>query len=368
MDQPLIAVRIKDGIFVGNVTAAHDEDFLTMNKCTHVVNCAGSEVRDLFPGSVQYLTFQWKDTNSSVCTTVMFDSADRNVDSAVRFIDKALEAGECVLIHSFFGVSRSCALAAAYLMVKYGWTVDNTLQFMGMAHQDMAIKPYFLRQLRTFAKRHEVAVDVFDTRVDDGHFALDNEQWMLRNTFINGLVADVQETHDLYRTTTAQVKLCEANYKNASRRRRRIAFTDTKQGTGVHSDMTQPLAQPERTQQHVDPTTGAAYVVSRTAPGAPPPQPILARRGTPNTHKLESDPNHAGRGPQVLPLRGEFREPRGQPAHEVKSASVDPSLHARSQREQPPPPPAEGERERHHLQQPGSFTLRSYGSQGSVGG
>jgi hypothetical protein len=352
MDQPLIAVRIKDGIFVGNVTAAHDEDFLTMNKCTHVVNCAGSEVRDLFNGTIQYLTFQWKDTNSAVCTTVMFDSADRNVESAIRFIDKALEAGECVLIHSYFGVSRAPALCAAYLMVKYGWNLDNTLQFMAMAHQDMEIKPYFLRQLRTFAKRHEVDVDIFDPRVDESHFSLDNEQWMLRNTFVNGLVADVQETHDLYRTASTQIKLCEANYKNAARRRRRITFTDTKQGTSVASDLTQPLAQPERVQQHFDPTTGVAFVVSRTAPGAPPPQPILSRRGSPNGHKLEAD--HANRGAMVLPLRPEYGQQK------MHSANPDLTLSARSGG--PISPANGGGGSGGGGVDGGTFTLRGYGS------
>lgn len=304
-NQPLIAVRIKDGIFIGNVTAAHDEDFLLMNKVTHIVNCAGAEVRDLYENiGIQYLTFPWKDSaNGTVCSTVMFDSADRNIENALRFIDKGLSGGECVLIHSFFGVSRSCALAAAYLVVKYGWTLDNTLRFMEMAHQDMSIKPYFMRQLRGFAKRHEVQIDIFDPRVDEGGFALDNDQWMLRNTFVNGLVSDVQDKHELYKTAAAQIRICDPNYKNSAKRRRRIIFCDTKQGTSVHSTVTQPLAQGSgKVSQYVDPATGQACVISRAAPNSEL-RPIIARRGTPNSHSLESPQDVNARGRQVLVLR-----------------------------------------------------------------
>jgi protein-tyrosine phosphatase len=239
--QPLIAVRIKDGLFVGNSTAAQDDEFLFLNKVQHVVNCCSTEVSNLFAqANVQYLSFPWRDLPN----TVMFDSHDKNVDQIFQFIEKGLKDGECVLVHSLLGNSRCCAVVAAYLMVKYGWTLDNTLTFMSVAHPDMQIKPYFLRQLRAFSKRQPEVDDVFHPYVDTTEFACDNEQWALRNTYLNSLTSDVLSRSEIvgvikkfqlgpefvpYSTTPKYVN------------RRRIVFIDTKQGTTVASTVTLPL-------------------------------------------------------------------------------------------------------------------------------
>ena len=284
-----------------------------MNKVTHIVNCAGAEVRDLFEDSgIQYLTYPWKDSSGGVCNTVMFDSMDSNIERAVRFIDKGLENGDCVLVHSFFGISRSCALVAAYLMVKYGWKVENALSFLTMAHQDMNIKPHFLRQLRTFAKRHNVEVDVFDRQVDDARFALDNDQLMLRNTLMNGLTADVQCKNELYAQCASEVAVADVAYKNPTKRRRRLQFVDTKQGTSVASAVTTPVVTP-RQPIHVDPYAiaqfsgaGGSFVgsagVSAVHSGRIK-ESIVARPGTPNRRPAESPPSENAKGRQQLQIR-----------------------------------------------------------------
>jgi transcription initiation factor TFIID subunit TAF12 len=67
----LMAVRIMDGLFVGNAMAAQDDDFLFSNKVTHIVNCAGLEAANIFiDNGVEYLTFPWRD----VATTQILDS------------------------------------------------------------------------------------------------------------------------------------------------------------------------------------------------------------------------------------------------------------------------------------------------------
>ncbi|CUG89202.1 dual specificity protein phosphatase, putative [Bodo saltans] len=306
--QPLIAVRIKDGIFVGNVTAAHDEDFLYVNKVTHIVNCSGAEVSDMFADSgIEYLTFPWKDTPGVVNTTVMFDSNDRNVEQVVRFMDRAIDNGDCVLVHSVYGMSRSPALVAAYFMVKYGWKVDNALSFLAMAHQEMNIKPHFLRQLRMFAKRHDVDTDVFSLEVDDNNFALDNDQWMLRNTLLNGLTSDVQAKNELFNDCSARVDLPDLFYKNPTKRRRRLCFVDTRQGTAVGSTASTPVTNVKTWsgQHHVDPN-GEHFPGSagpRAVRSSKPKSPIAARHGTPNSRLLESRPEVNAKGRQILGLR-----------------------------------------------------------------
>lgn len=100
-----MAVRVMDGLFVGNAMAAQDDDFLFSNKVSHIVNCAGLEAANIFNDSgIEYLTFPWRD----VATTQILDSQDRNISRITKFIEKAFERGECVLVHSLNGLCKCC--------------------------------------------------------------------------------------------------------------------------------------------------------------------------------------------------------------------------------------------------------------------
>ena len=235
--QQLVAVRIKDGLFVGNQTSSQDNEFLFMNKVTHIINCAGSETPNLYQqANIHYLSFHWRDLPN----TVLFDAEGRNVRQIVDFIEKGLDKGECVLVHSVLGVSRSCAVVAAYLMQKYGWSLDNTIAFMRTAHPDMDIKPYFLRQLGILARRLELEYDIFHPEIDVDSFALDNEQWMLRNTYTNSLGFDHVQNGDIRKVV---IEYEERERQAAASRppKKRITFSDTGQGTAVSSAVTKPI-------------------------------------------------------------------------------------------------------------------------------
>ncbi|KAG5479394.1 hypothetical protein LSCM1_04654 [Leishmania martiniquensis] len=302
----LIAVRIKDGIFAGNAGAAADKTLLLMNKITHIINCAGAEVADFFLGEpgFSYLSFPWKDAAGSVCTTILFDSADDNIRRVVRFIDEALAAGECVLVHSVYGNSRSPALIAAYMMMKYGWKLESALLYLKMAHPDSDIKPHFQRQLRQFAKRHDVERDIFAQEVDDSHFGLDNDQWMLRNTLLNGLLYSEQMANELYQQCAQKVDV--GNPVNVKATKGRITFVDTKKGTDVDTQATCPVVD-RAGSFHADATSAepGSFLGSRghssLRTGRRLPS-ILSRSTSPCARRLESDPRTCPKGRQALPV------------------------------------------------------------------
>lgn len=52
------------------------------------------------------------------------------MNAIFEFIEEAMEAGESCLIHSMHGKSRSCAVLASYLMKKYSWSLNKTLEFV----------------------------------------------------------------------------------------------------------------------------------------------------------------------------------------------------------------------------------------------
>ena len=41
-DDIMGAIKIKDGLFIGDEFSAQDLEFIVANKVTHIINCAGS--------------------------------------------------------------------------------------------------------------------------------------------------------------------------------------------------------------------------------------------------------------------------------------------------------------------------------------
>ncbi len=65
--QLLGAIKIKDGLFLGDHFASQDLDFLLTNKITHVINCAAKEVQNLYESAgILYLSFFWPENDIQV--------------------------------------------------------------------------------------------------------------------------------------------------------------------------------------------------------------------------------------------------------------------------------------------------------------
>lgn len=92
-------VRLIDGLFLGDIHASNDLNFLMVNKISHLVNCAGKEMPNkdfseltndpnfIVPSyGLKFLTFYWLDDDRQL----IFDDQDRVPKEIVRFIDEAL--------------------------------------------------------------------------------------------------------------------------------------------------------------------------------------------------------------------------------------------------------------------------------------
>ena len=56
------ALKVKDGLFIGDEFSAQDLEFVVANKVTHIVNCASTQVANHWEAiGVIYLTFYWLD-------------------------------------------------------------------------------------------------------------------------------------------------------------------------------------------------------------------------------------------------------------------------------------------------------------------
>lgn len=110
--------EIVPGLFLGPYSAAMPSnlDNLLMNGITHIVcvRCTmeAKIVRPKFPDRFRYLVLDIAD-----CPT---ENIIQHFSSVRDFINDCLENGGKALIHGNAGISRSPALAIAYMMEKYG--------------------------------------------------------------------------------------------------------------------------------------------------------------------------------------------------------------------------------------------------------
>ena len=104
------AIKVTDGIFIGDRYAAKDRHFMVQNKVTRIINCAGLQVRNHFEDlkeeplhknglEVKYLTFLWIDTDSQA----LFEENDSL--KIFNFINEAVQNGESSLVHCDRGQS-----------------------------------------------------------------------------------------------------------------------------------------------------------------------------------------------------------------------------------------------------------------------
>lgn len=172
----LLAVRIIDGLFIGNAISSQDDEFLFSNKVTHIVNCAALDVPNVFTDhGILYLSFPWRDGS------VILDPQNRKISRIAKFMDKAFEKGECVLLHSLHGISRCCVIACAFLMYRFDWSLEDAYNFVKINHPDMEIAPQFMIQLKNYAKSKSPN--------PEGKPPL-SECLLLKNTFVNSLPVD----------------------------------------------------------------------------------------------------------------------------------------------------------------------------------
>lgn len=187
------AVKVKDGLFIGDELAAQDLEFVVSNKVTRIINTSGRQVPNHWESiGVVYLTYYWVDADNQV----ILDQKDAVASETFRFIEEALANAESILIHSVRGQSRSCCILAAYMMRKYSWGLRKTMEFLSFRRPDMNLKPAFLQQLTSLERRLVAAKQPLSsdwTAADTSRWEC--EELLLRNTYLNSQMGPLAEFH-----------------------------------------------------------------------------------------------------------------------------------------------------------------------------
>ena len=147
---------------------------------------------------------------------IILDSKDQISNETFTFIEDAYSKGESTLIHSIKGQSRSSTIIAAYLMRKYRWNLLKTLEFLNSRRPDLEIRANFIHQLSAYETRL-TAMGIGPktakwTEVYDQSNEYENEELLLRNTYMNAQIGPLADLNILNsKQTASKIKLPENN-------------------------------------------------------------------------------------------------------------------------------------------------------------
>ena len=200
------AIKIKDGLFIGDQYAAQDLEFVVGNKVSHIINCSGKQVPNHWePIGVKYLTFTWQDSPGQI----LLDQADKNFTKICNFIESAEEECTSVLVHCINGLGRSVVVVASYLMKRFSWNLYKTLQFLNSRRGNIELKSQYLSQLSSLEQRLNKMGKITKSS-QWGENCRDIEEQVLQNTFINSHLAEVVfGREEVRRTSTKKIAWAE---------------------------------------------------------------------------------------------------------------------------------------------------------------
>ena len=132
---------IIDNIYLGNVEAASDEEYLKKFNITAVVNCADdiySSYKDL-----KFLELRMYDIPEQIIVP--------KFEIAYKFIKiNSKDTNNNILIHCYSGKSRSASLVAFYMMKEKGWDYDTCYYYMKERRPIVEPNYGFVEQLKEY--------------------------------------------------------------------------------------------------------------------------------------------------------------------------------------------------------------------------
>ena len=178
-------IKIKDSIFIGDISAGTNRDLIEEFKISHIINTTNNiGLNSLEFLNIKYLNLNWIENSKQQ----LFESGDENVFKIMNFIDNADKNGEGILIFSIRGQNRCCIVIIIFLMKKYNWCVKKCIDFLISKKINLYIPNYFRSQLNEF----EIRINKFSKikksiNWNEEQNNRDFDESIMRNTYINTL-------------------------------------------------------------------------------------------------------------------------------------------------------------------------------------
>ncbi len=114
-------------LFLGNISASQDLDFIKKNKIKVIINCSKS-IKDSFSDikDIIYYRIPVNDSLQDEDIELMKDYLPK----FVKIIDDNLKNNIPILVHCYAGRQRSAILVAAYLIFKFKYSIPDAYQFI----------------------------------------------------------------------------------------------------------------------------------------------------------------------------------------------------------------------------------------------
>ncbi|XP_041974351.1 dual specificity protein phosphatase MPK-4-like [Aricia agestis] len=135
---------IDDGLYLGNLACARDQKALESLKITHILTI------DLVPLPRSTLARPNLTFKFIKLADVPKEDLISHLPESIDFIKQAIESGGTVLVHCYFGVSRSAAVVIGYMMQKYGLCYEDAFTLVKSKRRFVGPNIGFVAQLRLF--------------------------------------------------------------------------------------------------------------------------------------------------------------------------------------------------------------------------
>ncbi|XP_045761551.1 dual specificity protein phosphatase MPK-4-like [Maniola jurtina] len=135
---------IDDGLYLGNLACARDSKTLEQLKITHILTI------DLVPLPRSILERSTLTFKYIKLADVPKEDLISHLPESNDFIKQAVASGGTVLVHCYFGVSRSAAFVIAYVMEKYSLCYEDAFLLVKAKRRFIGPNVGFVAQLKLF--------------------------------------------------------------------------------------------------------------------------------------------------------------------------------------------------------------------------
>lgn len=135
--------EIISGLWIGNLTAALDITTLKKHKISHILTVDTYPLSQTLIHSVNIIAMHLQ------ISDLPYEDLLSHLNETCTFIEGGLEKGS-VLVHCYYGVSRSVAVVIAFLMKKYCMSFDEAYKKLKEKREEAGPNVGFEHQLRLF--------------------------------------------------------------------------------------------------------------------------------------------------------------------------------------------------------------------------
>ncbi|XP_055845336.1 dual specificity protein phosphatase MPK-4 [Episyrphus balteatus] len=143
---PVSMDEIEKGLFLGNLTSATNMETLKSHKITHILTLDSVPL----PSHVQQVSFLT--TKYVQISDMPKEDILHHLDQCTEFISLALDKGENILVHCYFGVSRSSTAVIAYMMKKHNLEYQQAFEIVKSKRKFVHPNSGFVNQLKLYRR------------------------------------------------------------------------------------------------------------------------------------------------------------------------------------------------------------------------